>query len=34
MVKFDSKVQMYELFVLRYEKVSDRIIDKLMELWF
>ena len=32
MVKFDSKVHMYELFVLRYEKVSDRIIDKLREL--
>ncbi len=32
MVKFDSKVQMYELFVLRYEKVYDRLIDKLKEL--
>ncbi len=32
MVKFDSKVQMYELFVLRYEKVYDRLIDKLTEL--
>ena len=32
MVKFDSKVQMYELFVFRYEKVYDRLIDKLTEL--